>query len=867
MVTKNTPRPPRERPRGLVQTPDTGPSTARSGSGSGSRSTKGPNPLKNHASPHSLSVHEDKGTKPLSSPSRSHKITNAMQGTGAKEPIIYRPPSSLAAPRSRSQSPTASRVRTPNIQQQRAAATTDRRARQTTLFLNITTAPPLPRSPLGTINANNLSQIKNTYREVDESRQEPTWLGELEHLDYPSGSNSLPRLEFEIADENRRNSLSPKQIDPLDFSSSPPPKLDLQNDEDLSDEGLSDDGSWNESSFLRHAKHILEEVKDDSDGVPVFWTPKGEDTHLDPAIHNDPDLPLDADISLGAKPINAELGKDKLTHQAGREKLIPTASLESHSLEQERPRVSPEPPTKVELPCQLYTATDPETIPFLTEHDALKLYGTINFDSAPQWHHITQLHEVYKRRFVEFDWVAPEDWDAWFAPAISDKSIILKQQWKNCNTTDSQILRDIYCAFYVALRNVLAVVNDIVLAGNNSTVSGWMEVCVSPVTLLEEMRAVLWWDEETINVLRLEYGLDLLHFIDTQYELKSRSDLQRPTIDLTHDQSGHGYFLTCKRTTPGRYKLQISPPHIRTQWSIKQGDSGVECIVKPTVWHPHFLFSTTAVTPRFSVGQDFHWLEWDKKHFYFSGILPDDYKPHKDPSGHLCIGLDITVEFTQYFMGKRPEGSHLFYLQETFAARSYGILPIKPAAPLAAAPTVYSPNPLQLIWGSHKLGFDRRHSKFVMEKAQEYEDQIYQSQVSEDAKAFATHGLFPWDPKEPSIQSWGGVTWCSFLEQQRARAEYLRNDPRGRVEVIRDIRKGPRLGPLGSKYKHYGEDVDEDLEEMRRMYENLIHEAHAIVWLHTLYREHIQDRLEDESLEMEKVGLRNREALGLDPNL
>ncbi|KAF3220227.1 hypothetical protein TWF191_007542 [Orbilia oligospora] len=744
MVTKNTPPPLRERPRGLVQTPDTGPSTTRSGSGS----TKGPNRLKSHASTPSLSVHEDKGTKPLSSPSRSHKITNARQGTGAKESIVYRPPSSLAAPRSRSQSPTTSRVRTPNIH--------------------------------------------------------------------------------------------------------PPSKLDLQSDEDLSDGGLSDNGSWDESSFLRHTKNTLEEVKDDSDGVPVFWNPKGEDTHLDPAIHNDQDLPLDADISLGAKPTNAELGKDKLTHQAEREKLIPTASLESQFLEQERPR---------ELPRQLDAATDPETIPFLTEDDALKLYGTINFDSAPQWHHITNLHEVYKRRFVEFDWVAPEDWDAWFAPAISDTPIILKQQWKNCNTTDGLILRDIYCAFYVALRNVLAVVNDIVLAGNNSTVSGWMEVCISPVTFLEEMRAVLWWDEETINVLRLEYGLDLLHFIDTQYELKSRSDLQRPTIDLTHDQSGHGYFLTCKRTTAGRYKLQISPPHIRTQWSIKQGNSGVECIVKPTVWHPHFLFSTTAVTPRFSVGKDYDWLEWDKKHFYFSGILPDDYKPHKDPSGHLCVGLDITVEFTQYFMGKRLEGSHLFYLQETFTARSYGILPIKPAAPPAVAPMVYSPNPLQLIWGSHKLGFDRRHSKFVMEKAQEYENRIYQPQVSEDAKAFATHGLFPWDPKEPSIQSWGGVTWCSFLEQQRARAEYLRKDPRGRMEVIRDLRKGPRLGPLGSKYENHGEDVDEDLEEVRRMYENLIHEAHAIVWLHTLYREHVQDRLEDDSLEMEKIGLRNREAL------
>ncbi|RVD81787.1 uncharacterized protein DFL_009635 [Arthrobotrys flagrans] len=108
------------------------------------------------------------------------------------------------------------------------------------------------------------------------------------------------------------------------------------------------------------------------------------------------------------------------------------------------------------------------------------------------------------------------------------------------------------------------------------------------------------------------------------------------------------------------------------------------------------------------------------------------------------------------------------------------------------------------------------------------------------------------------------VTWCGFLEQQRSRAEYLQKDPRGRMEVIRDLQQGPRLGPLDLKYGNDGEDVGENLEEM---YENLHHEEHAIIRLHNLHWETVQDILEDESLDMEEVGLRNREVLGFHPKV
>ncbi|KAK6514077.1 hypothetical protein TWF506_008503 [Arthrobotrys conoides] len=831
MPPKNPP--PRERPRVRVPTPDIRSKSPISGSNSMKRSYK----LQTSVSTPSLKVQEDKAARSLSSPSKSHKRTNSRQDSRAKGPIIYRPPSSLAGSRSRSQSPAASRVRTPNIHQQRSAATSDRRARQTTLYLNITTAPPQTRSPLGTINANNLPQMKNAHREADRDQQEPIQPRQMEHMDLPS--NSFRKLDFERVDENQRSSLSPQLFDPPDLSSSPPPMLDLE-DEDLEDDDLEDDDSWDESSFLQQAKNILIGRKDDGDDAPVFWTPEDADIPL--AASNS----LDANTSLRANPIEAEL-----------------ANLERLSYEKEGPKTRPGTPPKVKTPDHLYNEPAPKTIPFLTDNDALKHYETINFNSDPQWHHVVQLHEVYKTRCVKFESVKQEDWDLWFAPSTSDQPIMLKQQWKNCSPTDIRILRDIHCAFYLALRNVLSVVSDIVSEGHISTASGWLEVCVSPVTFLSEMRAALQWDEEIINRFRVEYGLDLLHFVDTQYELKSRTNLGRPDVDLTNDQNGHGYFLTCKRTRAGQYKLQLSPPQIWTQWSIKQGDNGVECIVKPTAWHPHFLFSITAVTPRFSVGQGFEWLEWDNKQFCFSGIVPDDYQPHMDPSGNLCVRLDITMNFTQYFIGKMPEGPHLLYLNEGVTARSYGILPVKPAAPPAATPTIYSPNPLQLVWGSHKLGFDKRHSEFILGKAREYESEIYQGRAGEDAKYFATHGLFPWDPKEPQIQSWGRVSWCDFLEQRKARAEYLKKDPRGRMEVIEDIRRGPRLGPLDPGYKTYSEEVDEDLEEMRRVFENLNHEAHAIIWLHTLYRETVQDRLEDESWDMEKAGLRNRQTLGL----
>ncbi|KAK6339433.1 hypothetical protein TWF718_008849 [Orbilia javanica] len=732
--------------------------------------------------------------------------------------------------------------------QQTGATVPDRRTRQTNLYLNITATPAPVRSPLGTINANKI-RAQNAYREADEPRPESTRPGQVEDFDFLS--SPLPRHEFERVDENRRDSISPSQFDHSVFSSSPPAKLDLEGNEELLDES-----SCNGALFLRSAKELQEKWKDRDGEAPLFWTPEESDTP------RRVDTPRAVDTPPNAESIALEFGKKKRGQSNGKRSLpVQETNLDYLPSENTMPEIVLEPLPEKESPQQPQIDSAPKTILLLTDDEVLKFYLTLNFQSTSQWHHIFQLHHVYKMRHVKFDLVSKEDSETWFTPYIADRPTVIRQQWKNCSTIDSHIIRDLHCAFYVALRNILTDVSDIEWEDNISTVSGWMEVCVSPPRLIGQMKEVLQWDEEIVDLLRSEYGIDILHFIDTQYEIKSRSFLREPTIDLTENQNGRGYFLTCKKGKNDKYKLQISPPYIQTQWTIKHGDSGIECTVKPTVWHPHFLFPNRGITPRFSIGKDSQWLYWDRENLCFSGTVPENYQFHEGPSGRSSVGLDIMVEFNHYFMGKRTEGSHLFYRRESITARSYGAIPMKNPSPPVATPTIYSPNPLQLIWNSHKLGFNERHSDFIVGKAREYEAQLYQNRASDDAKDFAVHGLFPWDPKEPRIQSWGRVTWCDFLQQQRSRAEYLRKDPRGRMEMIRDLQKGPRLGPLDLEYGNDEEDVDDDLEEMRRMYENLNHDAHAIVWLHTLYRETMQDRLEDESLDMEQAGLRNREAL------
>ncbi|KAK6523882.1 hypothetical protein TWF281_001848 [Arthrobotrys megalospora] len=759
----------------------------------------------------------EEGGKETKSHIKGHKTP------AAKDPVIYRPPSSLATSRSRSKSPTTSRARTPSIRQQPAATASDRRARQTTLYLNITTAPPPTRSPLGPIESSNLPPSPNPYIENNETRPGSTWAEYLEHPVFPP--SSPPEPELEKVDENQRESKLPGHSGHPDFPSSPPLKFDFEKNEDPLDNGY-----WSHSSFLQYSKEserkgdeeAEEEAEEESeeDPLPVFWSP--------------------SDVEIIA------------------------AQLKSHPLGKADPKANLQFPVIDTHPIPTYmtdTFGAPRGIPFFTNDEVFKLHNTLNFDNYQQWDRIVQLHEVHKTRSVEFDRLSPEARDTWFTPPVGCEPCIIRQQWGNCAKTDDQLIRDIYCAYYVAISNVLAIAGDPALGPSSPPPSGWMEVLIDPFMLINEMRAVLQWSDETIDALRTDYGFDFFQFIDTQYELKSMSYLSQPTITLMDRIGDPGYVLTCKRTQAGRYKLRLSPPFIQTYWSIKQVNDEFECTVEPKIWHPNFGPSRTAATPRFSVGKDAEWLRWDQNRLCFWGIIPCNYQPKKDLSGRWCAYIEITADYNQCFWGRKLDGADFFYLRESITSRSYGILPTgfmkSPPATPPYRPIIYPSNPLQFLWNSQKLGFSRKHSKFIVQKVREYERELDGGCVGGDAKAFVTYGKFPWDPKEPPIQSWGQVTWIDFLQQRRNRAEYLRNDPRGRFEVIRDLKKGPRYEPLNLEHIKDNHEVDEDLEEMRRMYENLNHEAHAIVWLNTVYRESLQDRLEDESFGMETKGVRS----------
>ncbi|KAK6498645.1 hypothetical protein TWF481_011225 [Arthrobotrys musiformis] len=692
------------------------------------------------------------------------------------------------------------------------------------------------------MNAGNLQKSQNARHEADGVLQRAT-AEHLRQLFFPIvSSNPLSRLEAGGFDENQRNPILPTENP--NFPSSPPPKIELGKDNELSDEG-----AWSDSSSLEHTNNAEEERKDNveegrKDNVEEERENKTEEQRKDNDLKGRKVfwIPQYIDNPIDAESVSTEL-----------------VDSETPSPRSVTAKVNPEPPNMVIPPLPPNVDSEPQTqidIPFLTDSESLSRYRNINFEKTPQWHQIVQTHEVYKPRCVEFDQIATGDLDRWFAATVFENPIMFKHQWRNVYETDINILRDLHSAYYIALHNILSAVNEIQLGTDLSTVSGWMEVCIHPLTFISEMKTALQWTEDIFEYLKVAHGIDLIQFIDTQYELRSKTWLYRPTIDLTDAQNGVGYFLTCKRMSAGKYRLQLSLPQVQTEWSIKHGAEGLECILRTGFWHPHFIFSPVPrSTPRFSVGRDSAWFHWDEENSCFKGILPPNYQIQEDPSGRSCITLDLKVELNRYFIGKQPTGSHLFYLQESLTTRTCGFIPEKPKPSQLHYPPTYSPNPLGRIWSSRQLGFNKRHSEFIVGKAREYQAEIYQERASDDAKNFAASGLFPWDPKEPRIQSWGNVTWCGFLEQQRDRIKYLRKTPAGRIDMIRDLHEGVRYGPLDLGGEEDKKEVDEDLEDMRRMYENLFHEAHVIVWLHTLYRETAQDRLEDESLDMETAGL------------
>ncbi|KAK6352616.1 hypothetical protein TWF730_009436 [Orbilia blumenaviensis] len=792
------------------------------GGNGGAEGTKERKQIRNRISMPSLKEDDSKGAKSPDSSIKTPKSSGPKQSSKGKEANIYRPPSSLAStPKSRSRSPTVSRTRTPSFHRQDTASTSDRRARQTTLYLNITTSQPPARPPLGALNTGNLQQIPNLHVENSETQHELATSSQLDRSRFVPGP--LPKSRFEGVDENRRDSLKQlahPTVGHSDIPSSPPFKFEFEvnneeeengdeeeedydvegDDEEDEDEELQCDDAWLKDSLLLYTRKADKGGKNEDD-PPAFLIPPEADT------------PPAADFTTG--------------------------KIEAQPLPQCTPQGDflPLPESKAPRGSMLPKITDtPQKLSFLSNDEAFDLHGAINFDNPLQWGHIIQLHELYKERCVKFDSLPTASYDSWFTPAIANRPVTLRQRWKNCTKSDSHLLRDLHCAFYAALRNVLAVLKVVGSESIVSTPSGWIEICVPPIMLIDDMKETLKWSDETIEALRAEFGLDLSRFIETQLEVKSMSYLRKPSIDFTDNQSGCGYFLTCKKTEYGRYKLQISPPYIQAYCLIER------------------------VNNEFEFGKDSGWLCWDSEGLYFRGVIPHDHKISEDPSGHCYITIEITAERFQYFTGNGEQGSHTFYFQESITSRSYGSIPMEAEQPPAVMPIVYPPNPLQSIWDSHKLGFNKRHSKFVVDRIREYEHELYQDCRSEEANNFAADGTFPWDPKEPKIQSWGEVTWCDFLQQKKARAEYFMKNPKGRMEVVRNLGKRPLYAALEFECSRDDQDIDEDLEEMRRMYENLNNEAHAIVWLNTLYRETMQNRLEDESLEMEKVGLRNREA-------
>ncbi|KAF3927171.1 hypothetical protein ABW20_dc0102456 [Dactylellina cionopaga] len=442
-------------------------------------------------------------------------------------------------------------------------------------------------------------------------------------------------------------------------------------------------------------------------------------------------------------------------------------------------------------------------------------------------------------------------------PSTGASPYSLRVAWRRCISFDAPVIRDIYCAYNCELKNIFQKVGS-----RACKIDVWTDVWVEPSVFLANFHNKCSCGTGEVDRIWSEYGIELSKFVEAQYDLRTTPYFYKPAAMIisteAHKEGQKMYLLTFMKLSNGFFRIRQFPPHIIVTSAFSRSGSGLELTVLPDLWHPHNGASKSFALPKYTVTAKTPWLQWDAKSSCFKGKVPpwEELTSILSDDSRMCISIQ-----GDYYLNI---GSTDIDLQESLITRLYLKVPEMEDTPAAIGlknsaelrnnvevgnkiegEGVYPPNPLSFLWNSHKLGFEKRHSRFVVEKARLYESQLRHNFSDIDAKDYAANGTFPWDSKEPPIQSWGSITWDDFIEQKRQRMDHLTYDSRGRLEVIEVLEGGPHYGPTECETFDY--ELDADLEEMREMYENKFHEAQAIFWVTSLYRESMQDRLEDES--------------------
>ncbi|KAF3940790.1 hypothetical protein ABW19_dt0210293 [Dactylella cylindrospora] len=478
-----------------------------------------------------------------------------------------------------------------------------------------------------------------------------------------------------------------------------------------------------------------------------------------------------------------------------------------------------------------------------------KIYNDLNFDYSSQIDPVVEVSDVFLPRTVCFDRISQENRASWFFAPTDGKPYILRQTWKKCNQADARVLRDLYCAYYLTLHGILEKVKSIKFTkSGGDALQGWSDVWVDPADFVTDFCSNLQCSESDVDRLWNDYGIDLFRFIETQYTLRSAIYSFKPNaIEVKPGPRNEGrnmYLLTCLMQSNGKFKLRQYPPQLFATPTIALTRNKRDCVILPDIWHPHLSVSKSPVSPDYSVTGDTSWLKWKPDANWFEGEIPN-LDELTSVSGEDQICITITGDYILTL------GSSSIELCESITSRVY--IRIYKEAKATEEETLvgyYPPNPLDFLWGSKRLGFDKKHSDVIVKKSRQLENKLMHGFNDVDARRYAAFNEGFHFKVGPPIISLGPISWYDYLDNKRTYSEYpnCKYNETGRGKLVRQLREGSR--------SHFSEEkpddeieLDSDLEDMRQGYENQFNEASALIWLRTIYHEDIQDRLEQEAID------------------
>ncbi|KAK6347085.1 hypothetical protein TWF696_007165 [Orbilia brochopaga] len=483
------------------------------------------------------------------------------------------------------------------------------------------------------------------------------------------------------------------------------------------------------------------------------------------------------------------------------------------------------------------------------------IYTTLNFNFHSFYEPIVEVADVFLPRTIQFDKIALDNKDVWFSAPTASRPYMMCQTWRNCSHYDAHLIRDLHCAYNITLHKLLEKLKIYITPGS------WTDVWVDPCQFVVDLCSNLECSDEDLEHIWSDYGIDVFKFVETQSILRSTPYSFKPDaieIYALHEPTNRApgrnmYLLTCLLLPNGTFNTRQFPPQILTTSSLSETTDGLKCAIMPDIWHPHLAVSKAETAPSYTVTGDNPWLEWDPKQNCFKGDIPLADVISISDGGRISV--TITGEYNLNI------GTSKIGLHESITTRLY--LPLPSKQEVASDDTdieiddyTYPMTAVSLLCSSLWLGFDQKHSDCVVNMSRAYERAIRDYNFASEMarKQPAAFDVHQWEnqsgAKKPWMKSLGPTPWYTFLTERQQEEYYRLHDREGRQKFIQSLQHDRRQEPLTwtlDEKERAEVGVDEDLEQMRRMYETQFNEAHVILWLNTTYRESMQDRLLEES--------------------